>query len=147
MAHAATTLPTAYGALVTVGAVGGALSVQDAEAASAIKLFAQVILIVRAQPVDADEESRTAARRAATSAVEALLIRELSGIRVLADGLKVAVLRRLRALVQRGLHLIAPRASAREGGVSIVDAIISAVAGAIDHSKVCNRKCSNSRPQ
>ena len=147
MAHAATTLPTAYGALVTVGAVGGALSVQDAEAASAIKLFAQVILIVRAQPVDADEEIRTAARRAATSAVEALLIRELSGIRVLADGLKVAVLRRLRALVQRGLHLIAPRASAREGGVSIVDAIISAVAGAIDHSKVCNRKCSNSRPQ
>ena len=69
MAHAATTLLAAYGALVTVGAVGGALSVQDAEAASAIKLFAQVILIVRAQPVDADEESRTAARYAAAPAV------------------------------------------------------------------------------
>ena len=79
MAHAAATHPTAYGALVTVGAACGALSVQDAEAATLIKLFAQVILIVRAQPLDADEEIRAAARRATTPAVEALLVRELPG--------------------------------------------------------------------
>ena len=124
MAHAAATLPTAYGALSTIGTAGDALSVQDAEAASAQNLFAQVIMVVRIQPVDTDGEVRMAARRAATSAVEALLIRKPSGIRVLADGLKVAVLRRLRALLQRGPHLLAPLVTAREGGVSIADAII-----------------------